>query len=272
MKRLGLIMALLLLLVSCGGQKNPTQAQPLPTSEAVLDNLPETKSEPKPAPKPTEPKKLTYQDHKKQVLHTLANLTEFTSETNILVKATGGSFLLPRFDITVDKTLAHRDNPLDTHVIIETKGPIFLRLGPARYEMYTKPDGTVYELDAAKNMYVRQPGIDPKDVRPRFDSETVLQEKIWNDKKFELTDGTRLKATYDVKGKEARDLISEILQMYGMALEFDSQDMVEELRLVLEYDPKTYHPMTLQATGTTEAFGYDLAMTIDVRYDDVTSD
>lgn len=272
MKRLWLIVLVLALLVSCGGKKDKPDETPLPTQEAEIVKVPENKVETKEPIKPPEPKKPTYQDHKENVIETLDQLTELKTTTEIVVNATGGSFLMPRFDIFVNKTLEHTDKPLNTHVIISTQGPIFLNLGPSKVEVYTKPDGTVYALDQTKNKYVRQREMKPEQVRSMYDGETRLQKRIWQNQKMKLEEGSRLIATLELEGKAARDLMTELFKMYGMAVEFDSQEMSEQLELEMVYDSKTYHPISLKGTGTTEAFGYDLAFDIQVDYDDVESD
>lgn len=274
MKRLWIISLVLVVLISCGKKDEP-QRIPLPTTEAevvVLPNGNETKEAETPVSTVTEPKKLALEDHKELILERLDNLAEFKTKTDITVNATGGSFLLPKFDISVQKTLEHKDKPLHTHVLIHTKGPIFLNLGPEKVEVYTKPDGTVYAWDESKKLDVKQTSLKPEQVRPKFDGETLLQKRIWQKQKLDLKEENRLVATLKLTGKPAREFMKELFELYNFPVEFDSKEVIETIDLEMIYDLNTHHPISLKGSGQTKIRGYDMALNIQVEYSEVKTD
>lgn len=261
MKRLSLIVVIILLMVSCSKPKVETPPPPQ-TSETTTETI-------KPAPKPPEkPKVMTYEDYKDKILDQLAYMKNFETQTDTLVEASGGSFLMPGFEVVVDKNLKHQQRPLETHVKINTTGPFFLNLGPARHEIYTK-DGDVFTYDESSQQFKEDKTTRPNQILDKYDAESMIQQKLWRKHKMDLQTEKRLIAKLTLKGEDARELVDEIFRKYGIAFDFDEKEITEEVELTMEYDPKTYFPKTMAIKGKTKALGYTLDITIDVKYSNV---
>lgn len=271
MKRLRLIVVMIILLAACSkpaaDPPAPQPPQPLEVeTEATETTAVETDTE---TTRPeVKPKELTYTDHKNKILDQLAYMRDYETKTDILVEASGGSFLMPGFEVIVDKSLNHQQRPLETRARIDTTGPFFLNLGPARREIYTE-GGEVFSYDEAKNRFVKDSKIRPNQVLEQYDAETQIQQKLWRDYRMDLTTGHRLIAKLTLEGEEARGLIDEVFLNYGIAFEFDDKLVTEEVEMIMEYDPETYFPQTMAIEGVTRSNGYDLAIEIDVVYRNV---
>lgn len=210
-------------------------------------------------------KEQTYDDYKENVLNRLASLKAFETQTTILVRASGGSFLMPGFEITVDKHLKHQEQPFSTHVTLLTSAPFFLNLGPERYEMYTE-GGAVYSYDEATRKYVAENSISPGHVRDMYDSETAIQRSMWRRSKMELDTDDQLRASLALEGDAARNLIQDVFRYYGINLEFDADRSEEKISVILIYDTKTMNPIEMTIDGVTKASGYDLEIHLRATY------
>ena len=263
MKRLSVLVMMIILLISCGPSNKsvemsePSQLLDIKTVEIQVTEVPfqiETTEE------------MTYADHRDNILAALNGMTEFETQTEIVVDATGGSFLMPRFQITVEKNLQHIERPLSTRAKVETDGPFFLDLGPSRTEVYTE-DGEVYSYDE-KTRKFQEADLKPSQVRQRYDVETEIQQKLWREETLELETGSRMIARLKLEGKDGRELVEDILKKYRIAFEFD-KEINETIELRMEYQPDTYQPKHVMIDGTTGALGYDLSIRITVDYSNV---
>lgn len=279
MKRFTMIFAMILLLVSCTKPNTEPPVSLDPPEQVYVEKesstvdaqpLPRQKNRtPRPiSKKPVLEKELSYEDYREKVLSRLASLKAFETKTAILVKASGGGFLMPSFEITVDKHLKHQELPLSTHVKLLTSAPFFLNLGPARFEMYTK-DGTVYSYDEATNQYVTENNISPGRVRDMYDAETAIQRSMWRQTKMELQTTDQLRASIALEGSAARDLIQEVFHYYGINLTFDADHPDEKISVILIYDRKTMNPMEMKIEGITKASGYNLDIHLSATYKNI---
>ena len=75
-------------------------------------------------------------------------------------------------------------------------------------------------------------------------------------------------ARLKLEGKDARELVEDILKKYRIAFEFD-KEINETIELRMEYQPDTYQPKRVMIDGTTGALGYDLSIRITVDYSNV---
>lgn len=260
MKRLSLIVLVALLVISCAKPKTTDQTA-RPTAEPVAE---ETAEVIKP---PAKPKVMTYRDYQTEVLDQLADMSAFKSRTEMKVVASGGSFLMPGFTIEVLKTLEHSGKPLASHVTIKTSGPFFLNLGPSHFEMYTKDD-KVYAYDE-KSKQFKLTKEQPEKIRQRYDAETEIQKKLWQEEKLTLETKDKLVARLTLDEDEAQAMVTEILKKYGITMEFDQSDGNETIDLEMTYDKQTYRPQKMVITGRTKALGYQLDIDITVTYSNV---
>ncbi len=277
MKRLSLMAIIIVLLITSTWYFTRQKEAPItPAPSAVqtevaeqISSQEEKADRPRPIPRPpVAPKELTYDDYKEKVLRQLDKIKDFETSTSITVKASGGGFLMPSFDVKVDKELIHESHPLFTHVKVDTEGPFFLNLGPARFEIYTKDD-KVYVYDEKSGDYIQRTDYKPHRVREMYDGETSMQKKLWKEEKMDLQAGNRLTVRLALEGADARRLIGNVFGKYGISLDFDESSEPETASLLMEYDPKSYFPKEMKMEGSAGAMGYQLRFDIRVTYDNV---